>query len=171
MPASVLSRETRSPYWKYRTNNTRQNTSRLTIPNGKFSFRILRAGSSSPRRREPPGKKGGTTFAFGAVLHVSRSPCGRCPARESSARLAPTSPAPGPALPEASLGCFQVQNATLAGCIWSKFISGEWPGCEGSALRRTAALRCRSSRASNACLKHANSYSKQPSARMSLFVL
>ena len=129
MPASVLSRETRSPYWKYRTNNTRQNTSRLTIPNGKFSFRILRAGSSSPRRREPPGKKGGTTFAFGAVLHVSRSPCGRCPARESSARLAPTRPAPGPALPEASLGCFQVQNATLAGCIWSKFISGEWPGC------------------------------------------
>ena len=130
MPASVLSRETRSPYWKYRTNNTRQNTSRLTIPNGKFSFRILRAGSSSPRRREPPGKKGGTTFAFGAVLHVSRSPCGRCPARESSARLAPTRPAPGPALPEASLGCFQVQNATLAGCIWSKFISGEWPGCD-----------------------------------------
>ena len=102
MPASVLSRETRSPYWKYRTKNTRQNTSRLTIPNGKFSFRILRAGSSSPRRREPPGKKGGTTFAFGAVLHVSRSPCGRCPARESSARLAPTRPAPGPALPEAS---------------------------------------------------------------------
>ena len=102
MPASVLSRETRSPYWKYRTKNTRQNTSRLTIPNGKFSFRILRADSSSPRRREPPGKKGGTTFAFGAVLHVSRSPCGRCPARESSARLAPTRPAPGPALPEAS---------------------------------------------------------------------